>query len=74
MPSKAICAAVPRSTPTNGDETKEAEEKKKKEAEEKAARDLQTRKRLQTFLDVSFRVGRRRLDERKVVHVRQFMI
>eukprot|EP00904_Undaria_pinnatifida_P006515 jgi/Undpi1/2994/HiC_scaffold_14.g06371.m1 len=57
MPSKAICAAVPRSTPTNGDETKEAEEKKKKEAEEKAARDLQTRKRLQTFLDALKPIG-----------------
>lgn len=58
MPSKAICAAVPRSTPTNGDEAKEAAEKKKKEAEEKAASDLKTRKMVQSFLDVRLAVVR----------------
>lgn len=57
MPQKASSAVVPRSTPTNGDETKEAEEKKKKEEEERAANDLKTRKRLQTFLDVRTGTG-----------------
>ena len=55
MPQKASFAVVPKSAPTNGDESKEEEEKKKKEEEERAANDLKTRKRVQTFLDVRLR-------------------
>ena len=55
MPQKASFAVVPKSAPTNGDESQEEEEKKKKEEEERAANDLKTRKRVQTFLDVRLR-------------------
>lgn len=57
MPQKASTAVVPKSAPTNGDESKEAQEKKKKEEEERAANDLKTRKRLQTFLDALKPIG-----------------